>query len=278
MASATAPRGSPAKPVPSRASTRPRRLAGAPGQASGCRPCDAFQVRARVAAQIRRPSPTSCTSTSRPASRSSRAEPGRRRRCCPLPQTTTMRPPGATRPVTRARPARRAPSAPATGSPAPRSPSGRSRASARRPGAARARASAHQRSIATAPAVVRVWVSEIGRRRPPPRAAVQAHARRAAASLDLDVARAQHVQRQRLGHRLLGAEARGEVLRGPGARGRVGALGVGEQALGQPGAARARARGARSPGGRARRPLDGDGLGQVARLVDVQAALAGDRS
>ena len=87
------------------------------------------------------------------------------------------------------------------------------------------------RSSATAPAVVSVWVSETsalgaelaraGRRR-----AAQAHLRGAVGGHDLHVAEAPAAQAQRLGHRLLGAEARGEVLPGPGALGGVGALAV----------------------------------------------------
>jgi hypothetical protein len=62
---------------------------------------------------------------------------------------------------------------------------------------------------------------------------VQADARRPALAHDLDLLPAQHVERQRLGHRLLGAEAGGQVHGGTGAALRVGALAAGEQALGQ---------------------------------------------
>ena len=53
-------------------------------------------------------------------------------------------------------------------------------------------------------------------------------------SSDLDVLPRPRLERERLGHRLLRAEARGEVLAGPRAGRGVGALALGEQPLGQP--------------------------------------------
>ena len=70
---------------------------------------------------------------------------------------------------------------------------------------------------ATAPAVVSVWVSDRRTVTPSssaraPAAAAQAHVRRAAGGHHLDVGEVPALQRQRLGHRLLGAEAGGQVL------------------------------------------------------------------
>jgi hypothetical protein len=53
----------------------------------------------------------------------------------------------------------------------------------------------------------------------------------------LDLAEAPGLEPQRLGDRLLGAEARGQVLTGTAPRSRVLALGVGEQSRGEPGPA-----------------------------------------
>jgi hypothetical protein len=66
---------------------------------------------------------------------------------------------------------------------------------------------------------------------------VQHHLGRPARRGHLDVAKAPHLESERLGHGLLGAETRGQVLAGTGARRRVGSLGVGEEPLGEPGPA-----------------------------------------
>ena len=179
------------------------------------------------------------TRTSRPVSRSRRAATRPSPPLLPLPHTTTTGPGGHASSTNRARPA-----------PARSIRSSEGTLLLDRPAVGRphllgvgerleplGQARAHT-STATAPAVV----CGVGQRDP---TSTPSSSARAAASPcsrssggvapadDLDVVGAEHLEPERLDHRLLGAEARRQVLPRARAALRVGALRVGEQALGQ---------------------------------------------
>ena len=139
IASPTAPRGSPAKPVPSRASTthaRPGERVHAPSELQRSLAGQSLEVRQRIPASASPASRRTRPSPAGPRRAAGARRRAHRRRCCPC---RTPRPPArrerAARPRAR-RPRRRAPSDRARARRARRSPSGRSPACARRRAAA----------------------------------------------------------------------------------------------------------------------------------------------
>ena len=250
--------GAPVEPVPEQRvddpvraarAARPRR-ARAPGP--GSRPSIAG-----ASSPATRAGPTrSSTSTSRPAWRSSRAATSPSPPLLPLPHTTAIRPAGTCSAITRASPSPARSISSSDGMPCVLDrPAVRGAHQLRVGERLQPAAGPAHATTATAPAMPLEWVSETctavapsspgARAAAPPRRTTGGSSPppRTSTSCQSHVA-----QRQRLGHRLLGAEAHGEVPRGLPAGGGEGALVVGEQALGE---ARAAGRG-HAPGGRSR--------------------------
>ena len=304
IAPSTGSRGAPGKPVPSSAST----IAAAPSSALGARTASAARPAAR--SRLAAASPVQLSARD---GRAARRPPGRRRaagarrqdrrrRCCPcrrprrpavgrdLRDEPRQARAGALHELER-RDALR-PRSPSVGGPRIASASGSGSSQRGRLTRSPPR---RRRSL-------RVWVSEThasspssAARRGRCRAARSPVPRRLAD--DLDLRQPQDVQRQRLGHRLLSAEAGGEVLGGPGAaRRRTRAPPSVKSRSRKARAARSSARSSRSISSRSMpmparayarpyqrrssrrlpRLFDGDGLGEVARLVDVEPAPPGD--
>ena len=291
IAACAGSRGAPSKPVPSRrrrSRRRPRARSGANGSGA--------HRAARRGSRRRRPAAppgrrASSTRTSRPASRRSRAATRPSPPLLPLPQTIATGPVGATcahEPgEARARALHQLErrdaallDRPAVGR-AHRAPR---RAAASSQSGQRHRATADQ---ATAPAMPREWVSEIVDVAPRGSASAPCSADADARGLPGTTSMSCQLQASRRSALATASFAQNRAARCCAGRAlprRVGALAVGEQPLGQPGPAlQRRAPAGRSPAGRGptrigagRLLLDGDGLGQVARLVDVQAAAARD--
>ena len=245
---AAASRGAPVEPGAEQRvdePARPRARRGANGSAAS--PGSRRERSRRVAAAS---SPAARRRARRPRgrARAAGARPrGRRRRCCPCRRRSRSARAGRAGRPRAASPAPARSISSSAGMPAPRSPTGRWRASAPRRAAAPASAGrAHARHRHRARHALRVGERDRDRRRRargarPAAAPCSRSATAAPPADDLDVARVAGRELQRLGDRLLGAEARRQVLPGPRARRRVRALAVGEQPLGEPRAPRERA-------------------------------------